>query len=151
MQTQTIFDYNSLGELLLSIDPENNETHYSYDLAGRMVQRQHPDAGSTQYTYDGAGNLIALVTQILENNNQQITYDYDQMNRLISITYPENPENNVFYQYGDQGTGNQTARLTQQQDASGMQEFYYGSLGELIQNIRTFVMPGGWALLKVEN
>lgn len=29
------------------------------------------------------------------------------------------------------------------QDASGVQEFSYGKMGELIKNIHTFVVPGG--------
>ena len=47
----------------------------------------------------------------------------------------------VYYEYGDHNTGNQTGRLVKQQDASGVQEFYYGNMGELVENIHTFVVP----------
>jgi RHS repeat-associated protein len=50
---------------------------------------------------------------------------------------------NVYYQYGASGIGNQSGRLIAQQDASGMQTFEYGNMGELIENIHTFVVPGG--------
>jgi len=63
----------------------------------------------------------------------------------VQIDYPVNPEMNVFYQYGAPSTGNQSGRLIAQQDASGMQTFEYGNMGELIKNIHTFVVPAGEA------
>lgn len=47
------------------------------------------------------------------------------------------------YQYGDHHAGNNAGRIIKQQDASGVQTFKYGKLGELIGNIHTFVVPGG--------
>ncbi len=40
-------------------------------------------------------------------------------------------------------SGNQAGRITRMLDASGVQRFSYGKLGELIKNERTFVLPGG--------
>ncbi|OIP01136.1 MAG: hypothetical protein AUJ98_05300 [Bacteroidetes bacterium CG2_30_33_31] len=40
-------------------------------------------------------------------------------------------------------SGNNKGRITKVQDASTIQQFSYGMLGEVIKNIRTFVMPGG--------
>jgi hypothetical protein len=57
--------------------------------------------------------------------------------------YPVNPEMDVYYEYGDQSAGNQAGRITRMQDASGVQQFSYGKLGEVVENIRTFVLPGG--------
>jgi len=62
-------------------------------------------------------------------------------NKLTSIEYPQNPENNVYYEYGEANSGNQAGRIVKQQDAAGVQTFNYGKLGELIENNRTFVMP----------
>jgi RHS repeat-associated protein len=50
---------------------------------------------------------------------------------------------NVYYEYGAPNTGNQSGRLVAQQDASGMQLFFYGDMGELIKNVHTFVVPAG--------
>jgi hypothetical protein len=36
----------------------------------------------------------------------------------------------------------QAGRITSMQDASGGQEFSYGKLGEVIENVRAFVLPG---------
>ncbi len=49
----------------------------------------------------------------------------------------------MYYEYGDANTGNQSGRLVKMQDASGVQTFSYGKLGELIENNHTFVMPAG--------
>jgi RHS repeat-associated protein len=139
---KTQFAYNALGELIESKDPEENRTRYTYDMLGRMTQRDHPDAGITSYTYDLAGNLLTSQSHILAQNSQFINYDY-YYNQLNSVTYPQNPENNAYYRYGDYNSGNQAGKIIQMQDASGTQEFSYGKMGELTQNIHTFVVPNG--------
>ena len=140
LQFTTKFTYSALGQLLTSIDPEDNITTYQYDMLGRLIQRLHPDAGQTIMEYDNAGNLIAKQNQNQVDEGVVVEYDYD-FNRLIGIRYPNNPAQNVKYQYGAPNTGNQSGRLILQEDASGVQEFFYGNLGELTKNVRTFVMP----------
>jgi RHS repeat-associated protein len=111
-------------------------------MPGRLIERNHPDAGITSYTYDMAGNVLTTQTANLDAISDYIDYIYDDC-RLAQISYPVNPEMNVYYQYGTSNTGNQSGRLIAQQDASGMQTFEYGNMGELIENIHTFVVPGG--------
>jgi len=143
LSTITKFVYNALGELIETKDPEDNPTTYLYDLMGKMTQREHPDAGTTSYTFDPAGNLLTTQTENLyQNNGQKINYEYDY-NRLVRVVYPDNPENNVYYEYGDANTGNQSGKITRMQDASGTQEFYYGNMGEITRNFHTFVVPNG--------
>ncbi len=105
-----------------------------------MTERNHPDAGTTTWEYDMAGNLLKTQTANLYSASQYIEYDYEY-NRLEQVTYPENPENNVYYEYGGPSSGNQTGRVTKIQDASGVQSFEYGKLGEMTKNIHTFVTP----------
>jgi RHS repeat-associated protein len=136
----TKFIYSPLGELVESIDPEGNSTSYTYDKAGQLVSRDHPDAGVTSYAYDNAGHLMATQTANLAGISEYIRYSYNY-NRLMKVEYPENPENNVYYEYGS--TGHAKGRLEKVQDASGVQKFVYGPMGEVIENIRTFVVPGG--------
>ncbi|MBN2729328.1 MAG: RHS repeat protein, partial [Bacteroidales bacterium] len=136
----TSFEYGPLGELLMSMDPESNQTSYLYDMLGRLTSRVHPDAGTTSYTYDLAGNVLTTQTENLQNNNEYIQYHYDSL-RLDYIEYPQNPEMNVYYEYGCKNTGNQSGRLVKMQDASGVQTFTYGNMGELIENNHTFVVP----------
>jgi len=134
----TRFKYNPLGELVESKDPELYTTSYQYDLLGRMISRSHPDAGITNYDYDQAGNLVAMANQNLIFNSQEITYEYD-FNRLIKISYPQNPENDVWYEYGS--LGNAKGRITKSQDASGVQAYEYGNMGELTKKTTTSVVP----------
>jgi RHS repeat-associated protein len=142
LSTVTKFVYDPLGELLESTDPESNVTTYTYDKLGRMTQRVHPDAGTTTYTFDAAGNLLTTQTANLAQSSEQINYEYDY-NRLTHVAYPDNPENDVYYEYGDLNAGNQAGKISKMQDASGIQEFEYGNMGELVKNIHTFIVPDG--------
>jgi RHS repeat-associated protein len=138
LNTTTKFTYSPLGQLLSSTDPENNTTLYAYDMLGRLIERQHPDANTTTYTYDAVGNILSTQTANLQTNGDFIYYIYQDC-RLVGIEYPENPELNVNYAYGN--SGNETGRLILQEDASGLQQFSYGNMGEITEIIRTFVMP----------
>ena len=145
LNTVTKFDYNAMGELLSSTYPENLETGYQYDLLGRCIQRIHPDAGTDEYRFDPAGNMTERKTQNLINNGESIEYSY-HFNQLTDIVYPEHRENNVSYKYGDPSDSNSvaaraTGRIYWQEDASGYQKFAYDHLGNVTENIRTFVPP----------
>jgi len=140
--TTTLFEYSAMGELIVSRDPENNPTIYKYDMFGRLTKRVHPDANRTSYTYDLAGNVLTIETENLNQAGEVIQYEYEDC-RLKQISYPLNPEMNVFYEYGAAGTGNQSGRLVKQQDASGVQVFIYGNMGEVIENTHTYVVPSG--------
>ncbi|MFN3639567.1 MAG: RHS repeat-associated core domain-containing protein, partial [Flavobacterium sp.] len=141
----TEFSYNAIGELLSYTDDMGMTTGYKYDLLGRKLVLDHPDRGVVFYIYDDASNLIRLQTANLESENKFIQYKYDY-NRLETIQYPEvenGVENisNVYYTYGEPGTGNQTGKLVCQVDATGRQEYFYGTMGEVTSNIRTVVAP----------
>ncbi len=137
----TTFEYNAMGELLQSTDPESHSTYYTYNNFGQKVSRNHPDAGIDQFTFDLAGNLLNRQTQDLINNSMTINYEYNY-NQMTAIHYPKNPENDVNYYYGDiNAQNNCIGRVYAIEDASGRQEFSYGAMGEVIGNIRTFALP----------
>jgi hypothetical protein len=75
-------------------------------------------------------NLTAL--------SQQVNYVYD-FSRLLRIEYPQNPENNVYYEYG-QG-GYETGRISKSQDASGVHAYEYGDMGELVKKTSSGIVP----------
>lgn len=136
----TKFDTNALGEMIKVTDAMDHITQSSYDWLGRRVEFTHPDSGTTKMEYDLAGNLTTRITQDIKNtvpNGGAIQYVYNY-NRLESIKYPKNPQNNVQYNYGKaDGTASRRGRLWFVQDASGGQEFFYGKLGEVEKEIRT--------------
>ena len=137
----TTFTYDPLGRLLQSTDPCHYSTTFTYDMLGRVVQRVHPDAGSDSYTYDGAGNVTTHSTQVLANANKTINYYYTY-NRLDSIVYPTNRQNNVRYTYGDSTAAyNQRGRIALLEDASGFCAYKYGRMGEVTEEHHTFVLP----------
>jgi RHS repeat-associated protein len=136
----TKFETNALGEMIKVTDAMDHVTKSSYDWLGRRTEFTHPDAGTTTMQYDLAGNLTSRITQDIKNtvpNGGAIQYEYN-FNRLESIKYPKNPQNNVQYNYGKaDGTVARRGRLWFVQDASGGQEFFYGRLGEVEKEIRT--------------
>ncbi|MPL99085.1 hypothetical protein SDC9_45300 [bioreactor metagenome] len=134
--TSTQFEYDALGQLLNSTDPEGQPTSYEYDMMGRRTGRNHPSAGQTNWAYDQVGNL----TKQTMSSGEEITYSYN-FNQLINVNYSDKYWNNVWYEYGGAGSGNQTGRLIKQQDATGVQEYEYGNMGELIKNRHTYVVP----------
>ncbi len=138
---KTEYEYNPINELSKVIDTQNNAIVIEYDKKGRRTKVEHPDAGITTFKYDPVGNKIEKQTANLGDTNQKITYDYE-FTRLVGENYPEHPENNVRYYYGNENAShNRVGRIVLQEDAIGGQEFYYGRMGELTQVRRTLVIP----------
>lgn len=137
----TRFEFDPINQLLKAIDNGNNETVSAYDMAGRRTQVIHPASGVTNFKYDNASNLLSKQTANLEEEGQFITYDYEY-SRLLSVNYPNHPENNVKYSYGNKNAShNRVGRLMLQEDATGAQEFFYGRLGEMTKVKRTVIIP----------
>lgn len=142
----TQFRYDAISQLDMVVDDGGNITTYSYDNFGRKISRNHPDAGLTEFEYDLASNLIKKITANTRaiSDSTGILYNYD-FARLHKIYYPTNFQNNVVYHYGDPNNENdkehkRMGRIKLQEDASGGQEFFYGSLGEITKNIRTILV-----------
>jgi RHS repeat-associated protein len=137
----TSFRYNAVGEQIEATDDLGHTTFSTYDNFGRRIERRHPDAGTTTYAYDLADNLKELVTSNLASQGLAVNYKYE-FERLVEILYPQNPENNVKYTYGEAGASdNRAGRIVIQEDGTGAQEFFYGALGEVTKNIRTVIIP----------
>ena len=138
MNTVTHFEYNAIGQLKKSTDPDGFETEYWYDQFGRMTHRKHPDAGDDWYMYDPSGNL----TRHTNAAGEHLDYSY-HYNQLTDIICSEYPGNNIHYEYGTSSDANINAvgKVVLQEDASGWQTFSYGKLGELVENNRTFALP----------
>ncbi|MDR2948024.1 MAG: hypothetical protein LBV71_02330, partial [Prevotella sp.] len=137
----TKFEFDPINQLLKAIDNGNNETVSAYDMAGRRTQVIHPASGKTSFRYDNASNLLSKQTANLEAEGKEITYEYDY-SRLTAINYPDNPQNNVKYTYGNRNASfNRVGRLMLQEDATGAQEFDYDRLGNIEKVRRTVIIP----------
>jgi RHS repeat-associated protein len=66
-----------------SMTDASGTTSYTYDLLDRMLTKQAPQ-GTLTYTYDAAGNVKTLRSS--NANGVSVDYDYDQLNRLSSVT-----------------------------------------------------------------
>ena len=141
----TVFHYDPVGQLLESIDPEGHSTYHAYDMLGRRTDRDHPSAGHTHWEYDPAGNMLRQT----QNSGGYIQYDYD-FSRPVHIAYSDRPWNNVWYEYGDGGSGNEAGRLVRQQDATGVQEFRYDFMGNAVYNRHTYVFPSSPQTVSLE-
>jgi RHS repeat-associated protein len=127
-----------IGQVLQVIDNEHNITSSTYDLLGRRLERNHPDAGLSLFAYDKLGNIISSQPAHID---KPIRYEYEY-NRLTDIIYPTNTYNNVHYEYGAPGAGdNRAGRVKLIEDATGGQLMFYGNMGEVVKNLRTVVVP----------
>ena len=134
----TSYQYDPLSSLVGVTDDKTNRTVVAYDDLGRRVMIDNPDAGKTEQRYDLASNLVATVTPNLRPRGKEIKYSYD-FNRLTSIAYPRSPKENVTYTYGGQGARdrNGVGRVIKVKDGSGIEERFYGKLGETTKEIKT--------------
>ncbi|CAA6801210.1 MAG: odd Oz/ten-m homolog 4 [uncultured Sulfurovum sp.] len=85
-----------------------NPTTYHYDAQGRVIDEYQADR-HTHYTYSPRGN----VDSITDPRGQVTTYLYDIMDRVQSVTYP----NNTTEHYEYDNNGNMTKRIVPSQVA----------------------------------
>jgi RHS repeat-associated protein len=119
----TQYGYNPLDELISVTDPRSKITSYTYNALGDLTQQVSPDTGTTTNTYDSGGNLATST----DARSKTATYAYDALNRVTSVTYPDQT---IGYSH-DSGT-NQKGRLTQVTDASGSTSWTYDTHGRVL-------------------
>ncbi|RKZ73861.1 MAG: sugar-binding protein, partial [Candidatus Parabeggiatoa sp. nov. 1] len=142
----TSYDYDPLKQIVRVIDDQNHVTQVDYDNLGRRTHIDNPDMGLTETLYDLASNVTHKITANLRAEGLAIVYQYDY-NRLMSITYPPRiddkdktvfPSIDVRYTYGEPGAAdNRANRIITVEDQSGLEERFYGPLGETVKTIKT--------------
>ena len=138
----TTFAYDGIGRLITVTDTEGNVTSSSYDLGDRRTEVIHPASGKTTFTYDALGNVLTRQTANLSGKGQYIRFTYEQ-GRLKRVTYPEHPENDVIYHYGDENAEQGLrGRVKFREDGSGGNEYHYDLLGNVSRMKRTVTIPG---------
>ena len=134
--TQATYCYNEMGEMLKAFDAKGNPVIAEYDLLGRRTALESLDSGRQEFFYDECSNLVRENSSVLRENNKQIVYEYDGLNRLTRIDYPDTED--TLYTYGGANDSHGAAgKILSVTDASGTIEYEYGKLGEVIKETRT--------------
>lgn len=101
----------SRGSLNYLVKPVGDQSRNLWSLAhgaGRKWNRSEssPDSGQSLYQYDEAGNL----KQKTDARGRITTYEYDTLNRLTDIHYPDSTQDIAYtYDEGPNGKGRLTA------------------------------------------
>ena len=134
--TKVTYEYNAMGEMLKAFDAKQNPITVEYDLLGRRTALESLDSGRQEFFYDECSNLVRENNSVLRENNKQINYEYDGLNRLVKIDYPDTED--TVYTYGAANdTHGAAGKILSVTDASGTLEYEYGKLGEVIKETRT--------------
>ena len=125
-----------MGEMLKAFDAKQNPITAEYDLLGRRTALESLDSGRQEFFYDECSNLVRENNSVLRENNKQIVYEYDGLNRLIRIDYPDTED--TLYTYGGPNDSHgAVGKILKSEDASGTIEYEYGKLGEVTKETRT--------------
>lgn len=103
----TIYDYDSVGQLISAVLPDGEIITYQYDDAHRMIGMTDSLGNRISYTLNGAGDIIQTdrydpqgvlsqsgqqsfdvlgrLDKKLGNNGQQTTFSYDKQDNLIQV------------------------------------------------------------------
>ena len=76
----TLFTYDTVGNLTNLRDASNNDTAWPYDGLSRVTQETNELNDSRYFVYDAASNLIRKT----DRNSRVTRYEYDNLDRLTS-------------------------------------------------------------------
>jgi RHS repeat-associated protein len=116
----TVYGYDALGNAITLEDANTHTTQQNFDLLGDLTGKTLPDASlSESRQYDNNGNL----TSMTQFNGAVTTYTYDNLNRLLSRSTPNEPT--VSFTYTATGKRHTMA------DASGTTTYNYDNMDRL--------------------
>ncbi len=123
---QTVFEYDSAGNVVYVRNPEGGETRRSFDENGNVLTETNPQGTST-FQYDANDNLKQVtdafgnVSKLTFNQLGQITSALDAKGNLSTLTYNESTGNLLLvrdsegnetqYSYGLNGLKNAITRV----------------------------------------
>ena len=150
--------FDGLDRLVKEIDPLGGET--DYDLSAQMDGRD-PLAGvtdargvTTNYVRNGFGEVIrevsleagtteyvrderGLIIQMTDARGIVSDYTYDDAGRLLTVSYPSSPADDIAYTYDEGPFG--IGQLTTVTENFGTTTYSYDSLGHITAMTRTIL------------
>lgn len=123
-----VFQTDSLGRTILTQEPESGQTtwSYAYNGTGLVVSRVRPRANQT-------GSSVTTTT----------TYQYDALDRLLSISYSDGTPTKEFaydqatiWGNSSVSTGDAKGRLTAATSSVNSQAFVYDAMGRVTANLQ---------------
>jgi RHS repeat-associated protein len=88
----TSYLYDARGNLTSVTQGTQPARTFVYDALGRLTTATQPESGVTSYTYDKNANL--KMKQDGRGAGFQVTYGYDELNRVTTVDYANTPEPN---------------------------------------------------------
>ncbi len=86
MGNKTTMTYNELGQMTGIADANQNTNFFGYDDFGNLEMVTDPLGHTKRITYDPEGLVRA---SIIDEINNETRYDYDNNDRLVSVTHPD--------------------------------------------------------------
>ena len=139
---ETVLEYDAVGRLIKALNLLGNTAQYAYDAAGNLVSRTDAKGAVTQYAYDRAGRLMAetdalgrrteyardvtgLPTRIRYPDGQEMTFGYDDMERLVEARAASGVYERRVYTPG--------GRLQEIETPAGVSRFEHDLRGRLVR------------------
>ncbi len=97
----TTYDYNSSGELVAVVDPNDHETEYGYNSNGDRTSEINADKDETKWEYDSTHD----VTGITQPNGEKTTIERDSHGNALKVSRPAPGETTQVtkYKYNSHG------------------------------------------------
>jgi RHS repeat-associated protein len=114
----TAYEYNARSQMTAVVDAINQRYEFVYDAVGQRTQEKKGTA-TMSFVYDAAGNR----TQRTDFNSAVTNYNFDALNRLTTISYPDTTS--VTYGYDD------LSRMTTATNATGTVTLAYDNRGRV--------------------
>ncbi len=89
----TTFQYNSYGQLTTVTDPLSVDTLFTYNSDQQLISTSREGAILSSATYDPVGRVLTST----DATGLTLTYGYDDLDHLTSVTYPDSRSETVEY------------------------------------------------------
>lgn len=125
----TQYQYDLVGNLLQTTDPEGNVTVFDFDLLNQIVNIRDAENQVTKFEYTELGSLKKLINP----RGKVISFTYDKANRKLTFTNQLNVV--TTYAYDDDG------HLSDITDGSALHvvtHYTYNDLGRMSAEIRNY-------------